>query len=265
MLKRIYILFTAILALAIIATGLAAIQVVNTLADHNNRSYLLSAARLVSLELSDDIPVEKASQRAMEIFGAYESSLRVTLVDRSGKVLYDSQASQGEMENHLFRPEISSAFQTGETGSAIRLSSTVNERMLYMAVYDAKRDIVIRTAMSLSAGQAAMSGIITTILTVMAIALITLLIAGIFLTRIITRPLINLQKAAQAMAEGDYNVRVHNLRQGDGEVRVLSQTFNTMAANLQKVVQDLADKNARLDIIFDSMTDPLMTVKADLT
>ena len=264
MLKRIYILFTVILVLAILVTGLMSIQVVNSQNDRQNRNFLVAAAQMIRLELNDGLGASDASQRMIEAFGENEDSIRVTVIDRQGNVMFDNEANPGSMENHLFRPEISYAFQHKTIGSAVRTSSTLDDRMLYIAVYDAKQDIVIRTSMSMSTSQASLSGILATILAVMATAMVILLIAGIFMTRLITRPLINLQIAANTMADGELSARVRNLRQDDGEIAALSKAFNTMAEKLQNVVQDLGDKNARLDVIFDSMTDPLMVVSTDM-
>ena len=264
MLKRIYILFTVILVLAILVTGLLSIQVVNSLNERHNRNFLLAAAQMIRQGLDGGLDAPGASQQALAVFGEYEETIRVTIVDRQGNVLFDNEADQGQMDNHLFRPEISFAFQNKSTGTDVRTSSTLGERMLYIAIYDPQQDIAIRTAMSLSDSQAALRGILTTLVVVMASALMILLIAGIFMTRLITQPLINLQNAAQAMAEGEYSARVHNLRSGYSETALLSQTFNAMAEKLQAVVQDLGDKNARLDVIFDSMTDPLLVVTPDM-
>jgi signal transduction histidine kinase len=58
---------------------------------------------------------------------------RLTIVDMTGKVLYDSFVSDVHtMENHLQRPEIQVALKSGE-GSNIRLSATTNQKFYYYA------------------------------------------------------------------------------------------------------------------------------------
>jgi signal transduction histidine kinase len=58
---------------------------------------------------------------------------RVTIIDLTGKVLYDSFVSDVRtMENHLHRPEIQAAISSGE-GSNIRLSATTNQKFYYYA------------------------------------------------------------------------------------------------------------------------------------
>lgn len=71
-------------------------------------------------------------------------NIRVTVLDKSGKVLYDTEVNDVQrMENHLHRPEIQSAFKSG-SGANIRESATTG----YEYYYYAKRysDLYIRTA-----------------------------------------------------------------------------------------------------------------------
>ena len=58
--------------------------------------------------------------------------LRVTLVDRDGKVLYESDAKAGQMENHRNRPEIMEANSKG-VGENLRYSVTLNAKVFYFA------------------------------------------------------------------------------------------------------------------------------------
>ncbi len=62
-----------------------------------------------------------------------DDELRITLIDSSGRVLYDSMANSAEMENHLQREEIKEALQTGE-GESSRYSATLLEQSFYRAV-----------------------------------------------------------------------------------------------------------------------------------
>jgi len=72
------------------------------------------------------------------------SNTRITVVDMTGKVLYDSFVPDVQnIENHLERPEIQKAIKFGK-GSSIRLSSTTNQKFYYYAK-DCKKYLV-RTA-----------------------------------------------------------------------------------------------------------------------
>ena len=66
--------------------------------------------------------------------GAFiDSELRITLISADGSVLYDNDVVTNEMENHLNRPEIQEAFQTG-VGESVRKSDTMNMKTFYQAI-----------------------------------------------------------------------------------------------------------------------------------
>lgn len=71
-------------------------------------------------------------------------NIRVTLVNNSGRVLYDSEVEDvSKMENHLHRPEIQKALKDG-TGANIRESATTGYEYYYYA--KEYSDLFVRTA-----------------------------------------------------------------------------------------------------------------------
>ena len=60
-------------------------------------------------------------------------SLRVTLIDKDGTVLFDSALDEQSLDNHKSRPEIEEAFATG-TGEGIRRSDTLSKSVYYYAI-----------------------------------------------------------------------------------------------------------------------------------
>ena len=61
-----------------------------------------------------------------------DTSSRITWVAADGRVLFDSDASADEMDNHADRSEIAEALETG-SGESERHSATMTEKTLYMA------------------------------------------------------------------------------------------------------------------------------------
>lgn len=64
---------------------------------------------------------------------ANDDEIRITWIDEEGKVLFDSDADEGELANHLDRPEVKAAFATG-LGESVRESDTMNMRTFYVAM-----------------------------------------------------------------------------------------------------------------------------------
>ena len=79
------------------------------------------------------------AQNGLEIYGEdyldalSKANFRFTWIDKSGAVLYDTQASHEEMDNHSEREEIQEAFAYG-SGESQRYSNTLTTKMLYKAV-----------------------------------------------------------------------------------------------------------------------------------
>lgn len=58
---------------------------------------------------------------------------RITLIDQSGTVVFDSRGKPADMENHSNRQEVISAVQNG-TGEYTRVSNTLREQTYYYAI-----------------------------------------------------------------------------------------------------------------------------------
>ena len=69
----------------------------------------------------------------LEDMDAVRDNTRVTLIDASGEVLYDSGKQEEHLENHLDRPEIQEALKSG-SGQDVRRSETLDQDMFYYAV-----------------------------------------------------------------------------------------------------------------------------------
>ncbi len=59
-------------------------------------------------------------------------NLRITVIDKQGKVQYDSNADIGSLDNHVNRPEVKEALING-TGETIRKSDTFDKNTYYYA------------------------------------------------------------------------------------------------------------------------------------
>ncbi len=62
----------------------------------------------------------------------FSESLRLTLIDEKGNVLYDNAISENKLENHINRPEVQKAIKYGY-GSNIRVSDSSHLKYLYFA------------------------------------------------------------------------------------------------------------------------------------
>ncbi len=98
--------------------------------------------------------IEASGSGYFEELAGLREGTRVTWIGADGDVLYDSARGQETMENHAGRPEVRSAFRTGE-GQDIRRSDTVGREMFYYAARLSDGSVLrVSRAMSSALGSA---------------------------------------------------------------------------------------------------------------
>ncbi len=80
------------------------------------------------------------------------------------------------------------------------------------------------------------------VFTVIGVILVFGIILTFFIPRVITKPIFNLFKAAESVAEGDYSYRVDGVK-SSGEIDTLVQAFNHMIDNIEISNRELQKKN----------------------
>ena len=103
-----------------------------------------------------------------------QKDARITYIDASGTVLYDSQADVSSMENHSDRKEFEEAVQKGY-GYAERMSATLSEKTVYYALKLAD-GTVLRVAGVQSSVLALMFQILPSVI---GVAIVMLILAGV--------------------------------------------------------------------------------------
>ncbi|HYW09002.1 MAG TPA: ATP-binding protein, partial [Longimicrobium sp.] len=189
------------------------------------------------------------------------SSRRVTVIDRDGRVLGDSEVESDSLrglENHAARSEVRAAMR-GRMGEAVRMSSSLGTEHLYMAV--AARDgRVIRIADPLSEMHSAVGKVQRGIF---GVGLVALVLAGLLsfgFSLAITRPLRHIVSAARAMAAGDLSRRAA-LRARD-ELGELGDALDTLASELQRRLRQLEGERAEMQALIDSMAEGVIAFGA---
>ena len=88
------------------------------------------------------------------------------------------------------------------------------------------------------------------------IAACVAMIIALFISRILTRPVVSLTRSIQRMGRGDFSVRVPVT--GSGELRRLSETFNSMSEKLEMLDQS---RNQFVSNASHELKTPLATMK----
>ena len=108
-----------------------------------------------------------------------QKDARITYIDASGNVLYDSQADISSMENHSDRKEFEEAVQKGH-GYAELMSSTLSEKTVYYA-----RKLTDGTVLRVAVVHSSILALVLQLLpSVIDVAIVMLILAGIAAARI---------------------------------------------------------------------------------
>jgi two-component system phosphate regulon sensor histidine kinase PhoR len=188
---------------------------------------------------------------------------RITVIDKEGTVLADTEKDPSVMENHKIRPEIIDALSSG-VGKSMRLSVTLEEEMLYVALPIDKNGTilgVVRMSIPLKQVNSLLRALQLRIL--LGIAVVTLLSIGIafFLSRGLSKPVDSLASAAKSLAKGKFDTRVY--LQTGGELKGLETSFNEMASRMEGLFGNLSRKNEELDTIVSSIQEVLVVLDKD--
>ncbi len=94
------------------------------------------------------------------------------------------------------------------------------------------------------------------IVTSIIIALAAAFVAGYFLSRTITSPLVKLMHKARSIAAGDFE-QVLEIKSND-EIGKLTDTFNYMAYSLKNTLTEISSEKNKMETIFNYMTDGII-------
>jgi two-component system phosphate regulon sensor histidine kinase PhoR len=186
---------------------------------------------------------------------------RVTIVDRKGKVLGDSDLQRKrlpEVENHLDRPEIQKSLTKGY-GESIRYSTTLSTSMLYLAKplnTGGKISGAVRLALPLHDVDRIISNVHKFIYLASLLALAFALFLTIVVSSIISRPIREMARTARKMVSGDLAIKTQS--QTSGELKELADALNFLTAELKEKIRQLTSEKSQLQAILKGMLEGVM-------
>ena len=192
-----------------------------------------------------------------------ETGLRVTVIAHDGTVVGESDKPESELkniENHLQRPEVQQAIREG-IGSTTRHSDTIGVDLLYVAVPVRNDNLVgtVRVAMPLLEIHHTTARVLHTVgvsSLVVGLAAIPVLY---WLSRRVTRPILQMREVARRMAHGDFTERAPH-RVG-GELGELAAALNDMSSQLEARIRELSEEKTDLSAILAGMTEGVLVVR----
>ncbi|MFZ7127436.1 MAG: ATP-binding protein [Desulfobacterales bacterium] len=188
------------------------------------------------------------------------SGIRVTVMLPDGRVVGDSFNSPREMDNHADRPEIRTA-RFGKVGTAVRYSTTLTQRMMYVAVPVTMGSGVVgvlRTSLSVASIDNRMASVQWRIGIGAGIIAIVILAVSILVSRRISRPIEELKRGADRFSAGDLSHRLP--LPPSEEMATLAESMNQMAARLEDRIQTIVRQRNDLEAVLSSMTEGVLAI-----
>lgn len=130
--KAIFKYFALVLVVTLLLSSAVSTVILSDRMLENTKKNMTYAVKLVEYHLDYSQPLD---QQVVELNDmAYEDNTRLTIIDKEGNVLADSEKQDIE-ENHFTRSEVKEALENG-VGYATRYSKTLKKSLLYVAYYD---------------------------------------------------------------------------------------------------------------------------------
>jgi signal transduction histidine kinase len=230
--------------LALTVAILAGLEVPLAVVDaHNQRQDLtakIARDAFAAASLSEDVLQTSARsaqlQRVAERYRR-ETGGRLVIVNRRGRSVADSQPTTPTERNFASRPEVAAALR-GRTVSGTRMSETLHNRLLYVAVPVSSGGVVhgaVRITYPTAALDARIRRYRVALLAVAAVVLGAAAAIGLVLSRSITLPLRRLEAAAEEIGDGNLQARAPE-DAGPAEIRRLATRMNESTSRLSALL-----------------------------
>lgn len=130
-----------------------------------------------------------------------DRGIRLTWMDGGGRVIHDNRVKETDLENHLHRPEVQQAMETGE-GKAVRKSGTLAHNTYYYALRLPDGG-VLRTAKDAGNIGSIFISVFPSLLWILAALLLAGLYMACFLTEKLVAPIGRLAENMESDAESE--------------------------------------------------------------
>jgi two-component system phosphate regulon sensor histidine kinase PhoR len=257
---RITFWFVLLIVVSMTVLGIFLTNSVRNTQLDNLANQLENEARIVSevsLPYLSDAADENSIDAIVKTLGV-QIDERITVIATDGTVLGDSDEDPSIMENHSTRPEVKEAIESGY-GESIRYSTTLDEKMMYVAVLvtDGQYNYgIARAALPVTQVDELVNSIINSVVLATIITALLIIIAILVIAPATTRPIAELTRASRRIADGDFDYKI--TAGGSDESGQLARAFNEMRLKIKDMIDKISADRAELLTILENMTDGII-------
>lgn len=245
--KRLIIFNTLIVAIALILMFVLGVYVTRKNNREQAEANIKDLTEIYSsyyLKNPDDIP-------------KVPENVRLTIIEASGKVVFDSMADVATIGSHIDREEVKYALE-GNPQAVIRKSNTVKKDLMY---YAEKLDIgesyvFIRTSIPIKTVNSYMLNSLPLVVTIFIVALWAAMMVSIFLSDSLLKPFKGIKSSLEAINEGSYNPVLRF--SGDAEINSILGEIDRISKKIMHMVDESNQEKDRMDFIFNNVSDAII-------
>ncbi len=245
--KRLIIFNTLIVAIALILMFVLGVYVTRKNNREQAEANIKDLTEIYSsyyLKNPDDIP-------------KVPENVRLTIIEASGKVVFDSMADVATIGSHIDREEVKYALE-GNPQAVIRKSNTVKQDLMY---YAEKLDIgesyvFIRTSIPIKTVNSYMLNSLPLVVTIFIVALWAAMMVSIFLSDSLLKPFKGIKSSLEAINEGSYNPVLRF--SGDAEINSILGEIDRISKKIMHMVDESNQEKDRMDFIFNNVSDAII-------
>ena len=233
---------------------------------------------LSGISITKSIYKKQAEERIIDVANIYAENYtssdkvvknvpkdyRVTVVDKSGKVLSDSEtADVSNMENHIDREEIVAALH-GKPVAVTRRSDTTNKDMVYSAVkVDLSADdyVFVRVSTPVDSVNLYATSTILPNFYVLIAAIIAAVILSVVLTKSLVKPMAEIKNSLIALNNGTFTPSTPSEK--DLEINKMLSEINDIGEKLSDTITTVSEDNKKLDYILNNVSDGIVVITAN--
>lgn len=233
---------------------------------------------LSGISITKSIYKKQAEERIIDVANIYAENYtssdkvvknvpkdyRVTVVDKSGKVLSDSEtADVSNMENHIDREEIVAALH-GKPVAVTRRSDTTNKDMVYSAVkVDLSADdyVFVRVSTPVDSVNLYATSTILPNFYVLIAAIIAAVILSVVLTKSLVKPMAEIKNSLIALNNGTFTPSTPSEK--DPEINKMLSEINDIGEKLSDTITTVSEDNKKLDYILNNVSDGIVVITAN--
>lgn len=186
--------------------------------------------------------------------------IRITLLDREGRIFADSGSDQTPVPHHLNSKEIREAIQK-DIGYSLRGDGRYGDEAMYMATalyFQGERIGFLRVSLPITEVKSSLEATRRLFLITSLVGSFAALIIGLLLVKRATVPIREMMRVSEAMRQGRYDQKVKALPHD--EIGMLGDTLNHLGQAITEQIARISLDRAQLKTIMANMVEGIIAI-----